>query len=398
MPARYTHFVCVILIVFMLLFSSGVASAASRGKKDTADPCESYICIEADSGVVLSELNADEPRPPASMIKMMLLLMVSEGIEQGQWSLDTPITVSKHAEHMGGTQVYLRAGETETVGRLALAAAVASANDAAMALAEGLWGSEENYLKAMNARAQKLGMADSHFYSVHGLPPDHGTPADRTTARDMSILAQWCVRNPQVMNWVGHKELVFRPGEAKKFNTNKLLWRMDNCDGLKTGFTNAAGFCLTATAKRNGIRLISVLMGCTNKYRRFDLAKSLLTDGFGHLKRVAVLKAGQELDSTVRILNSEVRTVHPAVKSDLWVVAKANEVDRIKVVPSVPDHLEAPLQAGMVLGKVYATVDGQVRGAAPVVLDKDVHEAGWGWKLVQGALAHNAAAAKKGTD
>lgn len=261
-----------LFVVFAAVLFSGGASPDSLPV--------SALCIEAGTGRVLAEENADLRRPPASMVKMMQMLLVSEGLRSGRWTSDTPITATGHARRMGGTQVFLREGEVRTLGELMQAVAVASANDAAMAVAEGLWGSEEVYLAEVNERARNLGMNDSEFHSVHGLPPDRGEEPDRTTARDMALLARRCVRDPQILAWTRQTKVRFRPGEPYYPSTNKLLEGMDDCDGLKTGYIRAAGFCITATAEREGLRLIAVVMGHRNSKGRFRLAEKLLEEGF----------------------------------------------------------------------------------------------------------------------
>ncbi len=238
MLARLFRSTC--CVVVCLGVSASVFAAAASA------PDVSVICVELDRGLVLYEEHADIKRPPASMIKLMLMLLVAEGYGRGDWTHDTAIPVSALAESMGGTQVYLNAGESWPLGELMRAVSVASANDAAMAVAEGLWGSEAKYLRAANARAGALGMKDTVIHGVHGLPPDNGEDFDQTTARDMAVLAAMCAKEPEIMGLVGQKELQFRPKDATKFNTNKMLWRMDDCDGMKTGFIRAAGFCVTA--------------------------------------------------------------------------------------------------------------------------------------------------------
>lgn len=277
----------------VLVLAAGIASGAANTQP--AAPEISTICVDASNGAVLSEQNADQQRAPASMVKMIQLLLVAEGLKTGRWTLETPIPISEHAQRMGGTQVFLTKGQTWPLGQLMNAVAVASANDAAMAVAEGLWGSEQAYLEAANLRANELGMSNTIFYSVHGLPPDKGKAGDLTTSRDMAILARHCAQQAQIMEWVGQKEFRFRPGDAVIYNTNKLLWRMENCDGIKTGYTRASGFCVAATAKRDGIRLICVVMGSPSKYGRFNLAKELMEKGFAELRR---MQAASEAEPT----------------------------------------------------------------------------------------------------
>jgi len=267
-------------IAFFLLFILFIPCAAFAATPDTV----SVICIDAASSKVLYEEHADVQRPPASMIKLMMMLLVAEGLEKGDWTLDQTLTVSPHAQSMGGTQVYLAAGETWSLHKLVYALAVASANDAAMTIAEGLWGSEEAYLKRMNERAGELGMVNSKFNSVHGLPPSPGEEGDVTTARDMLLLAQQCIKHPRILEWTHCKQFQMRPEQNYFNNTNKLLWRMEDCDGLKTGYIRLSGYCITATAERNGHRLIAVVMGERNRYQRFNRAQALLEEGFAALQ------------------------------------------------------------------------------------------------------------------
>lgn len=245
----------------------------------------SLVCIEAESGRVLHEEGATIVRPPASMVKMMLMLCVAEGIESGGWVADTPIVVSKLAQSMGGTQLFLAAGEVWPLDQLMQGVAVASANDAALAVAEGLWGSKADYLQAANERAATLGMADTVIRSVHGLPPDPGDLPDETTAHDMATLARACAQSPRILAWTARQRFRFRPGGNEVYSTNKLLGRVDGCDGLKTGYIRAAGYCITATAERDGVRLVCVVMGAPRLQDRFDQAEALLAAGFARIQQ-----------------------------------------------------------------------------------------------------------------
>jgi D-alanyl-D-alanine carboxypeptidase (penicillin-binding protein 5/6) len=349
-------------------------------------PCASFICVEAETGMVLFEHNADAQRAPASMVKMIQMLMVSEQLRGDRWTPESVIPVSRHAQLMGGTQVYLEAGESWPLGHLLTAVSVASANDAAMAIAEGVWGSEEGYLKAMNAQAKAWGMSNSTFTSVHGLPPDKGELPDRTTARDMATLARHCVTDPLVMKLAGTKEFNFRDTDATKYNTNKMLLRMEDCDGIKTGFTRAAGFCVSATAQRNDIRLITVVMGCDNKNERFAFAESLLDRGFAALKRRRLLRAGDLLAKEVSVQNCETESVQLKVTEDLWAVEKRADAAPLDYELDMPQRLRAPLTEGQVVGKVRVVRGDTTLGTVPVVVPANLPVAGWKWKLRQSLL------------
>lgn len=385
MKARFlTAIVCLALLC-------SAADAARRPRKAApaappkppAPPTESYICIETSTGYILAEQNADVVRPPASMVKMMLMLMVSEGLEQGLWTLDETLTISKRTELVNESQVDLREGEQFTVGQLMNAVAVCSANDAAAAVAEGLWGSVENYVAAINKRARELGMADSEFISPHGLPPGGGLTPDQTTARDMAILAQHCVLHPSIMQWVGQQDLVFRVANGTRHNTNKLLWTVPGCDGMKTGYTRAAGWCLTATAQRDEVRLIVVVMGYADKNVRFATAQRLLEEGFNSVSRELVVAKGQKMDSAVQVANCSTPTVQLAAASDIWVVVPKQNLTQVQVVPQQPELIQAPAQAGTVVGEVQVKLGDRVLAKGPLALTDNLDAASWRWKMQQ---------------
>ncbi len=365
------------LIAWTLLVGFGALAAPPTPSE------ESYICIEASTGLVLAEHNADVVRPPASMVKMMLMLLVAEGLENGSWTLDQVITVSPEAERTDGSQVYLRTGEQWTLGQLMQAVAVASANDAALAVAEGLWGSKAAYLEASNARAQELGMWDSKFYSVHGLPPEPGETYDETTARDMVILARQCIEHPTIMQWVGQRELYFRPNQAPKSNTNKLLWQMPGCDGLKTGYTLAAGWCLTATAQRDGLRLIAVTMGSNNKAGRFNTAQHVLESGFAGVSRLKVLAKGQPMETAVPVANCTSPSVQLTAADDVYAIVPVASASQIEVVTQQPQIIQAPQEAGTVLGQAQVVLNGRTLSTVPLTVPTRLEAAGWKWKLQQ---------------
>lgn len=346
----------------------------------------SYICIEAESGLALDEAEADLPRPPASMVKMMLMFLVAEGLDAGRWTLDTPVEVSARAASIGGSQVYLKQGEVWPLGHMMRAVSVASANDAAVAVAEVLWGSEAAYLEHANRRAQELGMLDTRFNSVHGLPPDPGKEYDRTTARDMATLARWCVREPIVLEWSREQELQFRPEESVRYNTNKLLWRLVGCDGLKTGYTRAAGFCVAVTAYRDGVRLIAVVMGDENMQSRFDRAETMLETAFGELRRTPWLAKGQPVGPAIRVQNSPLERIHVVAVEDVSVTVRERDRDRLRLVIQCPERFRAPLLSGTTVGEGLVQLDGYTLARVPLAVPQDIPSAGWRWKLERTAL------------
>lgn len=366
----------------LFLCSICVALTTVRVYGETAIPeGVSVICVDAETGLIIRESEADASRPQASLIKIMQMLLVAEGVENGEWTLDDIIAVSRHAQRMGGTQVYLSEGEEYALAQLMNAVAVASANDAAMAVAEGLWGSEEAYLARMNERTLELGMTNSEFHSVHGLPPDRGEEPDRTTARDMAILARHAVTIEQVLAWTDQKELRFRPEDAIIRSTNKLLRSMEDCDGLKTGYIRASGFCIVATAARSDIRLIAVVMGHPNSAERFKLAGHLLEEGFASIDKRQVITKGETEGPVVPVANCEIESVTLRVDGDAWATARVDDFSRLEVVMDVPRVIVAPMTAGYKVGEARVVLDGEVLSSAPLVLAVDLKEAGWWWKL-----------------
>lgn len=343
-------------------------------------PEVSVYSVEADTGLELFVHAADRVRPPASMIKLGMMLLVAEGLHAGQWTLDSPITATRHAEKMGGTQVYVKMGETYPLGRLMLAVAVASANDAAMAVAEGLWGSEEAYLEAVNKRLGELGMTKSVFRSVHGLPPDRGEQPDETTARDMSMLARECLKHPQVIEWTSTVRFKFREEQAEFLSTNKLLQQMEECDGLKTGYIRAAGFCIAATAKRGDVRVVTLVMGHTDNSARFRLAKQQLTNALESVRRGLVLAKDQAQTPIIDVENGKADTVAVSVSEDIWATTRSEDWERVRLVWETPAMITAPVTAGSEIGEVRAELDGHVLGRAKVVLAGSVDQTTWIWR------------------
>jgi D-alanyl-D-alanine carboxypeptidase (penicillin-binding protein 5/6) len=315
------------------------------------------------------------------MVKMMQMLLVAEGVEAGKWTLNQPIVATAKAQHMGGTQVYLEKGDQHTLEELMLAVSVASANDAAMAVAEGLWGTEEKALAAMNKRARELGLTRTEYHSVHGLPPDAGEKSDMTTPRDLARLAQECLKWPLVRTWSAQKELTFRPGDPAKHSTNKLLWRMKECDGLKTGYTRAAGYCLTATAERDGVRLIAVVMGCKALRERFSSAQALLETGFAHVSKVQLVAKGQPLEPAVPAANSRLPQVRMRAAESVEVIIRESDRKRVKFVAEHPKIVRGPLDTKTPIGKLTVALDDITLGATPIVLEQPLEEPDGRWKM-----------------
>jgi D-alanyl-D-alanine carboxypeptidase (penicillin-binding protein 5/6) len=265
-------------------------------EKVSRDPYLSAIVIDASTGGVVIEDNADARGFPASITKLMTFFVVMERVESGQVSLDAPVTVSAEAARTGGSQVYLKQGEVFTVDELLYALMIQSANDAAVALAYHAAGSREAFVELMNAKARALGMTNTTFHSPHGLPPGKGQLPDTTTARDLALLSRELIKHGKILRYTSVKERPFRDQADEPFimrNHNALLSAFPGCDGLKTGFFSAGGFSLAATAERNGRRLIAVVLGSEQRVTRDVKARELLERGFAAVPPASpVIKMG----------------------------------------------------------------------------------------------------------
>ena len=249
--------------------------------------CASALLMEADSGQIIFQMNADSPRPVASVTKVMTILLTLEQIEAGRASLTDVVTISDTAAVMGGSQVLLDVGERQDIATLLKCMIVGSANDAAVALAETLYGSEELCAGAMNRRAGELGMANTHFVNCTGLPSE----GQHTTARDVAIMARQAFAHDAYYDFstVWMEDIDHGDGRVTQLvNTNKLLKLYDGCDGGKTGSTNEAGYCVAATAQRGGMRLIAVVLGAETGKERFAIAQQLLDYGYANYRRYPV--------------------------------------------------------------------------------------------------------------
>ncbi len=269
-----------ILIVLLLLCGQTVWAARAKIETISADPYVSALVMDADSGKILIDENGDAPAYPASVLKLMVLQVILDRVEEGNLKLDDLVQVTNEAARMGGSQVYLDPKEQFTVDDLLYALIIQSANDAAVALATHVAGSKDAFVELMNKKAAELGMNNTTFYSVHGLPPSEGQKPDQTTARDLAILARELSGNPEVFKYTGTRERNFRNGEFVMRTHNHLLETVDGCDGFKTGYFQAAGFSIVATAKRNNVRIIAVVLGSLDRKVRDAKASELLAIGF----------------------------------------------------------------------------------------------------------------------
>jgi len=336
------------------------------------------IVIDAETGLVLVATNEKTRRQPASMLKMMTELIVLEHIAEGDMALDEKVKVSAKASNMGGSQVYLKHGEVFTVEELLGALAIHSANDAAVSLAEHLAGSTDAFIDLMNMRAQDMGMLDTEFHTVHGLPPGWKQKADMTTASDLAILGRELVKYPQALKWASTKNAPFRDGKFILTNPNKLVGNYRGLDGLKTGYTGPAKFCVTATAIQKGKRLISVVMGCSTDKARATETTRLLTYGFNMYKQVEVIAAaGEALDEPVTVKGGKKKKVPVAYGESLTVSVPKNREGDLVIQNEIDQPVQAPLTLGLEVGRAVVTLDGVELGSVPIVTMEEIAKGNW---------------------
>ncbi|MFH0785796.1 MAG: D-alanyl-D-alanine carboxypeptidase family protein [Pseudomonadota bacterium] len=273
----------VLVIVVAVLFSQTAWGARAKVQSMAKDPYVSALVIDADTGKVLFSDHPDTMVYPASVLKLMDLLIILKQLEQGKLKLTDMVQITAEAAKTGGSQVYLDPKEQFPVEELLYALAVQSANDAAVALAIHVAGSKEGFIAMMNQQAAELGMKSTHFHSVHGLPPSEGQKPDETTASDLAILCRELAKRPDAVKYTGTKERSFRDNKFMMRNHNHLLNTVDGCDGFKTGYYESAGFSIAATAKRGGVRVIAVVMGSKDRKIRDAKTSELIAKGFSLL-------------------------------------------------------------------------------------------------------------------
>ena len=332
-----------------------------------AEIYRSGILIEADSGTVLFEKNPHLKAPPASMTKMMLILLVAERVRDGSLHWDDPITASAWASKIGGSQVYLKQGEVFPLSEMMQAIVIHSANDASVAVAEAVAGSSEAFVDLMNERAKQLGMSDTTYHSVHGLPPGKGQQPDISSAQDLATVARELVKFPDVMKWAGTKEAPFRQGAMTLTNTNRLVRETNWVDGLKTGYYREAGFNVTATGQRDGMRLIAVILGAPQKRDCFAEAGKLLTKGLGDYKALVALKKGDTVANDVAVSGGTPRFVRVVAGGSVSVLAKRGEKRNFSVELALSGDVHAPLKINEPIGEVVVKDGDVVVGRVPAL-------------------------------
>ena len=361
-------------LVTALLLLPGIAQADELPMKAEAPitlTSPSAILCEASTGQVIFEKNADERRPVASVNKVMTILLTLEAVDEGRVSLEDQVTVSPRAASMGGSQAFLDAGERYKLSELLKTVIVASANDSAVALAEHLAGTEESFVRLMNARAEELGLTNTHYANCTGLPAQE----HYTTARDVAKLSAQLDLHPIYYRYstIWMDKIKHRGGRVTSLtNTNRLIRFYPGCDGYKTGSTNEARYCVSATAKKEGMRLIAVVLGTPAGQTRFDEARAMLEYGFANVQLVTPIAQGQALDMTVPVRLGGRDEVSVLSGGTCSLLERRGEKNALSLEAALVEKVNAPVYAGDVLGEIRVKRGDEVVAVVPAVAGEDV--------------------------
>lgn len=358
-------------LLTLIMFLSFITPIYANDLK-LAEKAKSAILIEASTGEILFEKNADEKLHPASMTKMMSMLLIIEAIEDGVLKWDQVIQVSENASSMGGSQILLETGEKMSVLDLFKGVAIASGNDAVVALAEAVAGSESNFVSMMNKRAKELGLTNTNFKNPHGLDDDN----HYSTSRDMSIIAKELVKHNEVLKYTKVYEDYLRENTDRKIwlvNTNRLVRFYDGVDGLKTGYTEKAGYCMTATAMKDGMRIIAVVMGEeTSKIRNQEVSE-MLDYAFAQYKVVNML-SNKNLGK-YRVSNGKEEYVNVVPTSEVTMLKKKSESNDNLSYEVKVKNLKAPIKKGDNIGNLIIKENGNAVRTLTLTTDKDIPKA-----------------------
>ncbi len=372
-------FIYLLLIIFMFTlfpyYSYAVDKEESNSNDEVnlAENAKSAIMIEASSGKILYEKNSNESMPMASMTKMMTLLLIMENIENGNLKWDEMIKTSEHASSMGGSQIFLQPGEEMSVEDLVKGICIGSGNDAAVSMAERIGGSEDNFVKMMNDKAHKLGLKNTNFVNACGLDIDN----HYSSAYDMAMIAKELVKHERILKYTGTYEEYLRKDSDNPFwlvNTNKLVRVYNGVDGLKTGYTKSAGYCITTTAIKNGMRLITVVMGEPSSNVRNEETVSMLNYGFSNYQVDKILSKDEVIDKKKVILGEETQ-VEIIPKDDVNILNSKTGTKRNVTYKLETNTIKAPIKKGDIIGKINIIENNKTIMNVDATINKDIKKA-----------------------
>ena len=359
----------ILSLLFAAALLSAVSPAASAAGEEVALSlsCPSAVLMEKETGAILYDQNAHQQLEPASVTKVMTLLLVMEAVDSGRVALDDTVTVSSYAAGMGGSQVYLEEGEQMTVDEMIKCVTVVSGNDCAVALAEHLAGSETAFVAQMNQRARELGMEDTTFLNCTGLPAQGHV----TSAYDTALMSRELILNhPSIRDYATIWMDSIRGGEFGLTNTNRLIRFYPGATGLKTGSTDGALYCMSATAERDGMELIAVVMKAPTTSQRFEDAKALLDYGFAHYSLTSVYPEAPL--APVDVLLGVQGQVQPQLQRDCRLLVRRGEEGQITTRLTLADNVEAPVDQGQTLGQMEVYVGEELRDTVPILASRAV--------------------------
>jgi len=363
----------IFLVVASAFASPGPAATVNPSRLIPALPdlaLKGYILVDANSGYVIAEKNADVQMPPASITKVMSLYLVAKALKTESLHFDDRITISKNAWKVGGSKMFIKVGDQVSVKDLVDGIVIASGNDATVAMAEHMAGSEEVFANLMTQTAKELGMNNTNYVDSNGLPATN----HYSTPRDIALLARaWINHFPEYYPWFKQKWVIHNG--IKQPNRNRLLWRDSSVDGIKTGHTDDAGYCLVSSAVRNGMRLIAVVMGASSDNARNNNSEILLNYGFRFYETHKIYTAGIALTKT-KIWLGEKNVAELGLSQDLYVTIPSGQYKKLKASLTMNKIIKAPLQKGHTYGSVNVMIDNKLLTTQPLVALQDIHEAG----------------------
>ncbi|HLU23788.1 MAG TPA: D-alanyl-D-alanine carboxypeptidase family protein [Bacillaceae bacterium] len=366
-------------MILAVFSQSVIAEEKQSNQVELSEDSKSAILIERDTGTILYDKNIHEKLPPASMTKIMTMLLIMEAIDSGKLSYDEKVTTSENAASMGGSQIFLEPGEEMTVKELLMAIALASANDASVALAEKIAGSEEAFVAMMNDKVKELGLENTQFKNTNGLSAE----GHYSSAYDIAMMAKELLKYEEITEFTKMYESYLREDTEKEFwlvNTNKLVKFYPGVDGLKTGFTRDAMYCLTATAKKDNMRVIAVVFGApTSKSRNAQISK-MLDFSFSQYATHPVHKKGESL-GTVKVSKGAEKKVEAVTDEPISVLTKKGEkLDKLTKDIELDKSLKAPIKKGDKVGTLIIKNNEKVLVETPLYAKNDVEKAKW-WQL-----------------
>ncbi|WCK55974.1 D-alanyl-D-alanine carboxypeptidase [Aneurinibacillus sp. Ricciae_BoGa-3] len=346
---------------------------------DLAPNASSAVLMDRDTGAIIYEKNGHKPLPPASITKVMTMLLIMEAIDRGEMKLTDKVRTSEYAASMGGSQIFLEAGEQMTVSDMLKGIAVASGNDASVAMAEHMAGTEEAFVQKMNERAKQLGMDDTTFKNCNGLP----VPGHVSSAHDIAIMSRELLKHEQITKYTGIYQDYLRKDAKKPFwlvNTNKLVRFYTGADGLKTGYTSEAKFCLTATAKRGNMRVIAVVMGEPDSKVRNQEVSSMLDFAFNQYTTLPLYK-DQQVVQQVKVDKGKQASVNVIVPYRFsMLLKKGQKAEHYERVVTIKQDIKAPVAKGEKLGQITIRKDGRTMASIDLVAADAVGRANW-WDI-----------------